>query len=154
GMVVGLSDADGDFVLPRERPERLLLISSGSGITPVISMLRTLCGEGHDGKVTFLHYAPGAEDVIYRQELAGIAARHPNGRIAVAHTREAGGDRLAGHISREHLRRVAADHRQAHTYVCGAPGLIGWVRDTWAEDGIEPLLHIESFLPTALTVGR
>jgi ferredoxin-NADP reductase len=153
GMAVGLSDADGDFVLPRERPERLLLISSGSGITPVISMLRTLCGEGHHGKVTFLHYARTAEDVIYRRELAAIAARHPNVRIAVAHTREAGGDRLAGHISREHLRRVAADHRQAHTYVCGAPGLIGWVRDTWAEDGIEPLLHVESFLPPSLTVG-
>jgi predicted ferric reductase len=37
GMIVGLSAAEGDFVLPRVRPERLLLISSGSGITPVMS---------------------------------------------------------------------------------------------------------------------
>ena len=58
GMVVGLSAADGDFVLPADRPERLLLISGGSGITPVISMLRTLCDEGHAGAVTFVHYAP------------------------------------------------------------------------------------------------
>src|SRR6266540_625618 len=43
GMVVGLSAADGDFVLSADRPERLLLISGGTGITPVISMLRTLC---------------------------------------------------------------------------------------------------------------
>src|SRR6185437_10264259 len=57
GMLVGLSAAEGDFVLPLERPERLLLISSGSGITPVMSMLRTLCAEGHAGGVTFLHYA-------------------------------------------------------------------------------------------------
>lgn len=108
GMVFGLSDADGDFVLPRERPERLLLISSGSGITPVMSMLRTLCAEGHAGTVTFLHYARTGEDVIYRRELAAIAARHENVRIALAYTREAAGGRLAGHISREHLRRVAA----------------------------------------------
>lgn len=153
GMVVGMSDADGDFVLPRERPERLLLISSGSGITPVISMLRTLCAEGHAGPLTFLHYARTGEDVIYRRELAAIAACHPNVRIALVHTREAAGGRLTGHISREHLRRVAADHRRAHTYVCGAPGLIEWVRDTWAEDGIEQLLHVESFLPPSLTVG-
>ena len=72
-MVVGLSAADGDFVLPAERPERLLLISGGSGITPVISMLRTLCDEGHAGAVTFVHYAPTRDDVAYRRELGEIA---------------------------------------------------------------------------------
>ncbi|HEY2334303.1 MAG TPA: ferredoxin reductase [Solirubrobacterales bacterium] len=153
GMVVGMSDADGDFVLPRQRPERLLLISSGSGITPVMSMLRTLCAEGHAGAVTFLHYARAGDDVIYRSELGAIAARHPNVRIALAYTREEVAGQLAGHISREHLRRVAPGHRRAHTYVCGAPGLIAWVRDTWAEDGIEQLLHVESFLPPSFTVG-
>jgi len=153
GMVVGMSAADGDFVLPRERPERLLLISSGSGITPVMSMLRTLCAEGHGGTVTFLHYARTGEDVVYRRELAAIAARHPNVRIMLVHTREATAGRLAGHISREHLRRVGADHRRAHTYVCGAPGLIAWVRATWAADGIEQLLHVESFLPPSFTLG-
>ncbi|HEX3609315.1 MAG TPA: ferredoxin reductase [Solirubrobacterales bacterium] len=153
GMVVGMSAAGGDFVLPRERPERLLLISSGSGITPVMSMLRTLCAEGHGGTVTFLHYARTGEDVVYRPELAEIAARHPNVRIVLVHTREATAGGLAGHISREHLHRVGADHRRAHTYVCGAPGLIAWVRATWAEDGIEQLLHVESFLPASFTVG-
>jgi stearoyl-CoA 9-desaturase NADPH oxidoreductase len=154
GMVVGMSDAEGDFVLPRERPEHLLLISSGSGITPVMSMLRTLCAEGHAGTVVFLHYARTGEDVIYRRELAAIAVRHPNVRIALVHTREAAGGCLAGHIRREHLRHVAADHRRARTYVCGAPGLLEWVRDTWAEDGIEQLLHVESFLPPSFTVDR
>ncbi len=47
GLVVGLSQADGTFTLPEPRPERILLISGGSGITPVLSMLRTLCDEGH-----------------------------------------------------------------------------------------------------------
>ena len=65
GMVVGLSQADGDFVLPDERPRALLLISGGSGITPVMSMLRTLCDEGHDGPIAFLHYARDERDVAY-----------------------------------------------------------------------------------------
>src|ERR1700678_4128023 len=43
GMLVHLGEAQGDFVLPLARPERLVLISGGSGITPVMSMLRTLC---------------------------------------------------------------------------------------------------------------
>ena len=50
-MIVGLTQAQGEFVLPEVRPERVLLISGGSGITPVMAMLRTLCDEGFTGEV-------------------------------------------------------------------------------------------------------
>ena len=146
-----LSAADGDFVLPADRPERLLLISGGSGITPVISMLRTLCDERHDGAVTFLHYAPTRDDVAYGRELSEIAARHPNVRIAHAYTREAGA--LTGHLRREHLHAVAPDMVGAEAYVCGPPGLIETARRIWAEDGIEQRLYVESFLPPALALA-
>ena len=70
-------------------PRSLLLISGGSGITPVMSMLRTLCDEGHAGAVTFLHYAPHrATTSSTARELAEIAARHPNVRLVHAYTRE------------------------------------------------------------------
>ena len=45
GLVLDLAPADGTFTLPEGRPDRILLISGGSGITPVLSMLRTLCDE-------------------------------------------------------------------------------------------------------------
>jgi stearoyl-CoA 9-desaturase NADPH oxidoreductase len=151
GMVVGLSAADGDFILPADRPERLLLISGGSGITPVMSMLRTLCDEGHAGAVTFVHYAPTRDAVLYRSELRAIAARHPNVRVIHAYTREAGGD-LTGHLCREHLRAVAPDAAVAETYACGPPGLIESARSICAEDGTEQLLHVESFLPPSLAL--
>ena len=77
GMIVGLSEAEGDFVLPSERPERLLLISGGSGITPVMSLLRTLRDEGHPGRVTFLHYARAKRHIPYRDELERIANSMP-----------------------------------------------------------------------------
>jgi ferredoxin-NADP reductase len=151
GMVVGLSAADGDFVLPAERPERLLLISGGSGITPVISMLRTLCDEGHAGAVTFVHYAQTCSRVPYRRELSEIARCHPNVRVALAYTREGGGT-LSGHLSHEHLRAVAPEATCTPAYACGPPGLIESARRIWAEDGIEQLLHIESFLPPSLAL--
>ncbi len=147
GMVFGCSAPEGDFTLPHVRPEHLLLISSGSGVTPVMAMLRTLCADGHTGSVTFLHYARTREDVVYRAELAALAARHRNVRVAFAYTREALAGELTGHISREHLRHVAPEHRRAHTYVCGAPGLLEWARAAWAEDGVEQQLYVESFLP-------
>ena len=55
GLVVGLSPAAGAFTLPH--PPRPPCMRGGSGITPVMAMLRTLCAEGHDGRVTFVHYA-------------------------------------------------------------------------------------------------
>ena len=44
-------------MLPEPRPERVLLISGGSGITPAMAMLRTLCDERFDGEIGFLNYA-------------------------------------------------------------------------------------------------
>src|SRR5436190_19909188 len=131
GMVVGLSAADGGFTLPADRPERLLLISGGSGITPVMSMLRTLCDEGHAGAVTFVHYAPTHDAVIYRSELSEIADRHPNVRVAHFYTREAGGA-PTGHLCRAHLDAIVSEHRAAEAYVCGPPGLIESARKIWA----------------------
>jgi ferredoxin-NADP reductase len=153
GMIVGLSEADGDFVLPAERPERLLLVSGGSGITPVMSILRTLCAEGHAGAVTFIHYAPSRDAVVYRPELGEIASRHRNVRVAYAFTRQAGGSALGRHLSREHLHSAAPDYPLAQTYVCGPPGLIESARSIWAEDDIERLLHVESFLPPSLAAA-
>src|SRR6478736_4951850 len=51
GTVVHLSQAQGEFVLPDRVPERLLLVSGGSGITPVMSMLRTLQRRTHRGRI-------------------------------------------------------------------------------------------------------
>ena len=81
GLVVHLSQAEGGFTLT-ESPatptnNHLLMISGGSGITPVMSQLRTLLRDGYDGKagrrVTFLHYARSREDQIFAEELQRIA---------------------------------------------------------------------------------
>jgi stearoyl-CoA 9-desaturase NADPH oxidoreductase len=146
GMVVGLAQAAGDFVLPTPRPERLLLVSGGSGITPVVSMLRTLCDEGHGAPVTFLHYARHERDVPYRAELDELSGRHPNVRVAYVHTREPGGP-SHGHLTRARLRAIDSSHRQAEVYVCGPPGLIEATHALYARDGHSERVHSESFLP-------
>jgi ferredoxin-NADP reductase len=150
GLTLGLSAAEGDFVLPAKRPERLLLISGGSGITPVMSMLRTLSAEGHRGAVTFLHYAARPDDAAYLDELERIAAHTPNVVVAHSYTRERDASALRGHICREHLELVAPDYADAQTYVCGPPALIAWTRERWARESIDDRLHIESFLPPTI----
>ncbi|MGB6206928.1 FAD-binding oxidoreductase, partial [Mycobacterium sp.] len=79
GMVVGLSGVGGDFVLPAQPPRRILFVSGGSGITPVMAMLRTLVHRGHSGEIAFVHYARTPAEACYRHELAempGVRVLH------------------------------------------------------------------------------
>lgn len=145
GLVVGLSPADGDFVLPEPRPDRLLFISGGSGITPVMSMLRTLLDEGHDGDITFLHYAPTREDVIFRDELSRIDAAHDNVDVVTVMTRESTDDQLTGHLDAGHLDAVAPDLDDTEIYVCGPTSLIEAATVLTAEAGAAERLHVERF---------
>ena len=143
GLVLGLSAPDGRFTLPPRRPERILLISGGSGITPVLSMLRTLADEQHRGEVVFLHYSNTADDVLYREELA----RQPsNVRVVLGYT-HAEGAHLSGFFSAEHLERVAPWYRDAETYLCGPTPLMNDVRELYVAEGLSERLHTEVFTP-------
>jgi len=154
GMVVGLSPAEGDFRLPDPRPEATLLIGGGSGITPLIAILRTLFAEGYERPVALLHYAPDAERCIYREELERLAAAHPNFQLLRSYTRAPGTGELDGHFSPLHLPHSEPDFTAAETFACGPPALLDAVRGTWA-NGLELRLHVESFVPpTFVPVGE
>ncbi|HET9591819.1 MAG TPA: 2Fe-2S iron-sulfur cluster-binding protein, partial [Solirubrobacterales bacterium] len=154
GMVVGLSAGEGDFQLPDPRPDSVLLIGGGSGITPLMAILRTLFAEGYGGPVALIYYAPDAERCIYREELERLAAAHSNFRLLRSYTRAPGAGELDGHFSPAHLPQSDPDFTQAETFACGPPALLDAVRGTWA-NGLEQRLHVESFVPpTFVPVGE
>lgn len=150
GLVVGLSQAAGAFRLPARRPESVLLISGGSGITPVLSMLRTLCDEGHTGNVTFLHYGYTAQDVSHREELLALAAEHANVTVVLAFTDQTTGGDLHGFFGEQHLDTVAP--AAVETYLCGPPGLMSSVRAVYEARGLTGQLHTEDFQPAAIVL--
>jgi ferredoxin-NADP reductase len=151
GLIVQISPAQGDFHIPLPHPRSILLISGGSGITPVMSMLRTLTERAYIGKVTFLHYAFTPEDVIYRDELAQIEAKYEGVRIIRAYTNADSGD-LRGFFTREHL--IAADKHfaEAETFLCGPMPLMDSVRAVFEAEGISDRLHLEQFAAPTRTV--
>ncbi|GAA4425213.1 ferredoxin reductase [Actinokineospora soli] len=151
GLVVHLSQAEGAFTLPDARPDRVLLVSGGSGITPVLSMLRTLADEGHRGEVVFLHYAYRQSDVPHLFELRSLAERHPNVRLVLAYTDATNGD-LHGFCTEEHLRAAAPWFADATTYLCGPPGLMRAVREVHDRLGIADRLRTEEFAPAPVAV--
>ncbi len=145
GMVLRLSQAQGDFTLDTERPARLLLLSGGSGITPVMSMLRTLCAEGYRGSVTFVHYALRADQMIYRDELAELVAKHPQVRLVRIFTDEPGTGDLDGFLDEAQLDLAEPQWRDAEAYVCGPAPLMASARTCFEGAGRSAHLHTEAF---------
>ena len=139
GTVVALGAPEGDFTLPARRPERLVLISGGSGITPVMAILRTLLDEGATTPVTFLHYARTAADVIYAVELAHLGATHDHLDVHVVLTSE------AGRFGADHVEALVPDLAAAETYACGPVGLVDSVIAHWDAAGATERLHVERF---------
>lgn len=145
GDVVRLSQAAGEFALPEERPERILLISGGSGITPVMSMLRTLCDERYSGQITFLHYANSPADMIYASELETLCRQHKNVHLVRSFAQQSEPGELSGLFCREHLHTSVPDFAQATTFLCGPPPMMAAVEKVWKEEGLENQLFKEAF---------
>jgi stearoyl-CoA 9-desaturase NADPH oxidoreductase len=153
GLIVGLEPGDGEFLLPDPRPDDLVMISGGSGITPVMSMLRTLVDEGHRGRVRFVHYARSPEELIFAEELTRLARRADVEVTVVLTGAGPATDAVPGardgaprgRICREHLDVLVPDRRRAETFVCGPVGLLDVVEEVYAEDGLTDRLHTERY---------
>jgi ferredoxin-NADP reductase len=140
GMIVGLDSVGGDFVLPDVRPRRILFVSGGSGITPVMSMLRTMRDEGSDREVGFIHYARNPQEACYRDELAAM----PGVRVLHGYTRSPEAGDLTGYFDGEHV--AAAMPNPDAVFVCGPPALVEAVRTQYAD------AQSESFVPPVFAV--
>src|SRR3954470_5719685 len=125
GTIVSLGGVEGDFVLPEERPDKLLFISAGSGITPIMSMLRSL----HPDDVVLLHSARTPDDVIFGAELRELARRHDGFRLHEQHTGE------KGRLAPEHLDELVPDWRERETFLSGPGPMLDAMSEHWERDG-------------------
>jgi len=140
GNHVILGNVDGNFHLPETRPQRVVLISAGSGITPVMSMLRTLIDERYDGEIDFIHYCRSTSDALYAAELEQHEGALPGLRMHCVYTREGG-----EHFRADQLARLVPDYHEAQTFVCGPAALLEATRTLFDEQGIGERLHQEAF---------
>ncbi|NJP12534.1 MAG: FHA domain-containing protein [Leptolyngbyaceae cyanobacterium RU_5_1] len=117
----------GHFTCLPNVPPKLLLISAGSGITPMMSMSRWVQDALVDCDVIFLHSARTPDDIVFRSELEAIAAQIPNFHLAVTLTQPPLGHPwmgLTGRISESMLQMVAPDFLERAVYVCGPNGFM------------------------------
>ena len=142
GTMVHLSQAQGEFVLPDQMPEHVLFISGGSGITPVMSMLRSLQRRTHRGRVTFVHYAQSPEHQIFAAELDEIRRSGHGIDLHLLHP-ELGDPNL----SPAYLERLVPGYRDVPTWACGPAPMIEAVRLRAYDGSGAESLSIEYFQP-------
>jgi stearoyl-CoA 9-desaturase NADPH oxidoreductase len=154
GTMVHLEQAAGEFVLP-EPPARLLMVTAGSGVTPVVGMLRNLVpvtdggvlrperSAGYD--IVVVHVAPSEPESIFLADLRALD--------------RAGAIRLVARYDDEHgvldvadLPGLVPDLAERTTLACGPAGLLEALEAHHASRGL-PLL-VEQFRVTQTVVGE
>ena len=141
GTIVGLGGVEGDFVLPEQPAKKLLFISAGSGITPIMSMIRHLAHYEELGDAVLLHSARHTDDVIFGPELRELERQHEGFTLHEQLTRD------AGRMTPADLDRLCPDWRERESYLSGPPDMLDAFTEHWDSAGDCDRLHLERFQP-------
>src|SRR5579875_1628511 len=139
GTIVRLAEPQGNFVLPDPAPPAILFLTAGTGITPVMSMLRTLVRRNQVTDVMHLHSAPTAAEVMFAAELAELERQHDGYHLRLRTTR------TQGRLDLARLDEDVPDWRERQTWACGPEGMLTAAEKVWSAAGIGERLHLERF---------
>lgn len=140
GTIVRLAAPKGDFALPDPPPAKLLLVSAGSGITPIMAMLRALKARGESPDIVHIHSAPSVEGVIFHDELKKLDGGHTGYRLHLQLTQD------AGHLDFAELDGIVDDWVERPTWACGPPAMLDSIDKVWTDAGVQDNLHTERFV--------
>jgi ferredoxin-NADP reductase len=139
GTIVRLAAPAGEFTLPNPPPAKTLFLVAGSGITPVMSMLRTLDRRDTMPDAVVVYSSPTEDRMIFRDELRELHDKHPSLRVIERFT-----DRQ-GMFALTELDTTCPDWRERGTWACGPAPMLDACEEHWEEAGIEEQLHLERF---------
>jgi ferredoxin-NADP reductase len=140
GSIVRLGGVEGTFKLPDPLPDKLLFISAGSGITPVMSMLCHLERENHLADVVHLHSARTEDDAIFGDQLRRLDRGHDGYRL---HLQITGAQ---GRLTPDHFEELCSDWADREAFVCGPAEMLDTMQEHW-DRGDCDRLHMERFQP-------
>ncbi len=139
GTIVRLAAPQGNFVMPDPAPAKVLFLTAGSGITPVMSMLRTLARRDQVFDIVHLHSAPTEADVMFADELAALAETHSGYRLRLRATR------AEGRLDLAKLDTEVPDWRERQSWACGPEAMLADAERLWSGGGRSDQLHLERF---------
>jgi len=139
GTIVRLAAPRGEFALPDPPPPKILFISAGSGVTPVMAMLRSLKARGQRPDIVHIHSAPSVESVIFHDELRELEATQPGYRLHLQLTHK------DGKVDFGNLDELVSDWTERPTWACGPTPMLDTVESAWDAAGLSESLHMERF---------
>jgi stearoyl-CoA 9-desaturase NADPH oxidoreductase len=139
GTIVRLALPEGDFVLPDPPPAQMLFLVGGSGITPVMAMLRTLDRRGTMPDVVLHYSSPTSDRMIFRDEVLEMEKRHENLTLHQLETD------VEGMLDLADLDRICPDWRDRETWACGPGPMLDAIEAHFEEEGRSEQLHLERF---------
>jgi 3-ketosteroid 9alpha-monooxygenase subunit B len=126
---------------PASLDEDFLLFAGGSGITPVISILKSALERG-TGRVALIYANRDEKSVIFARELTELASRYSD-RLVVVHWLES----LQGLPSEAHLRALAAPYTSHEAFICGPAPFMDAACAVLKDLGLpRKRIHLERFL--------
>ena len=141
GEVVRLGEVEGVFTLPEQVPPKMLFISAGSGITPIMSMLRSLDRRNELGDVVVIHSVSKREQCMFLSVLEDLDGRHEDMRLDLRLTSE------RGRMSPGDLDELCPDWREREAFCSGPGELLDALVEHWDDNGDADRLHFERFQP-------
>lgn len=153
GKQINVSQPQGSFVLPYQPAGKLLLLSAGSGITPLMSMLRYLTQTGNRSDIIFLHYAQSDDDIIFHDELNRLSATKENittrfsvEQINNASTSISPHEIYQGRVNKKQLSTIVPDVLEREIYLCGPQPFMKATVQILDQIKFRPSqLHLENF---------
>jgi len=146
GQTVRANGPLGQFVRPAGVNQKYLFLSGGSGITPLMSMVRELADAALPADVIFLHAGRTPNDLVFRSELLILAMRIKGFRLYFL-PEELAGERswhgLSGRISRDMLQLIMPDIAERIVMCCGPAPFMAAARRISAELGVGDKNYIE-----------
>jgi ferredoxin-NADP reductase len=137
----------GSFHTEPETQDEIVLVAAGSGVTPMMSMIRTQ----HAGRIALLYSSRDEEEIIFADELARLEKENPD-RLSVTHVLS----RRDGRLTADGVRRWVTDlspAEAAHYYVCGPEPLMDTVQDVLTGLGVpDGQVHVERYSSVTDTV--
>jgi len=141
GTVVGLGGVEGDFVLPDELPDKLLFISAGSGITPIMSMLRSLAHHDELKDTVLIHSAKDEGDVIFGEQLDELEREREGFKVHRQYTKQ------NGRLTPEDLDEICPDWKEREAFLSGPGEMLDALDEHWNRYADCERMHMERFQP-------
>lgn len=152
GDIVELGQAFGEMTLPAVPQGSFLLLAAGSGITPLMALVRELAGQGMPADVTLLYWVRRREEACFLDELRALASTYPRFRLRLLLTRDtaAFADEAEGRMDAALLSLHVGDVADMQVMACGPGGFVETARGLLASRAA--VFHAEAFTAPPVTV--